>query len=199
MNNQVSIIGSGSKLYKSIKSRGKIVVINEYRTREVLLNKSLIKDDEVYIVFSLLTYLQLQNLFENTTSKVIVIGSCSALSSIANKFRYSRLKKEQLDFIINNDKENLKCILFGDFKLEEKRRGLQYVSCINDFWSDILEAIESNDKVIKAYKITGEKNFIFHLLSIFDKFLAPVSTLLIKKATNYNYGYSNPLLSKRLK
>ena len=54
MNNQVSIIGSGSKLYKSIKSRGKIVVINEYRTREVLLNKSLIKDDEVYIVFSLL-------------------------------------------------------------------------------------------------------------------------------------------------
>jgi len=164
-----------------------------------LLNKSLIKDNEIYIVFSLLTGIQLQYLFEDTMSKVIIIGSCSALSSIASRFRYSRLNKEQLNFIINNKKNNLKYILFGDFKIEKERKGLQYISYIDSFWSDILGAVKSNDKVIESYSVTGKDNAIFRVLSIFDSFFSPVSTLLIKKITNYNYGYSNPILSRKIK
>jgi hypothetical protein len=198
MSKKINIVGSGSKLYKSVKLSKEVVIANEYRTSEVLHNKNLIRDGEVYIVFSLLTHVQLQDLFKETKSIVVIIGSCSALSKIANRFRYSKLKKNQLDFVVNNKKTNLKCVLFGDFKLEKERQGLKYTSYKNTFWSDILEAVKSNNKVIEAYKITGKSTLVFHLLSTFDRFLSPVSTLLIKRLTNYNYGYSNPALSTKV-
>ncbi len=191
-----TIIGSGSRLYKKIKREQ--LIHQELRTNEGLTNAATLNDESVKIIFSLLNAEQIKKIRSKYTGTILIVGSCSGISRIANRFKYSRLKKHQLDYVLNSNDDNLKYLIFGDFDTENKRDGKYYVSDIGSFWEFCKTAAESNEKIFKFFKIVGKESKIQKINNIIEFLLAPVSSLFIKILTKRVYGYSNAsLISKK--
>ena len=183
----IVIIGKGSKLYQGYFRSEEF---REYSTSEFRENDFHAMDYEVILVFSLLTQSDLVRLRTLTNGIVIIIGSCSAISSLSERFVYSRLKRDQLAFIESADEERFKYLVFGDF-IQSKRRGLVFYSDLNSFWDQVVLALESKEKVINCFSLEGCVTRTSKLLSRIDSNFAPYSSVVIKYLTPYTYGYNN--------
>lgn len=182
------IIGSGSKLYRKLNFKKKVK--KEYRTSELDTYIKESKESDIVIVFSLLDGQEIIRISKETSAYIVIVGSCSAISPLWYRFKYSRIKRNQLKKIKNFPQKNLKYLIFGEFFIDDNRKGLRYYSSPNSFLEDCEKAVKSPTSIQKYYTITGESNKTSKLIEKIEKIAAPLSTLLIKKLTNYIYGYS---------
>lgn len=195
MKSPINIIGSGSKLFGEIKKLS-LDEFREYRTSEIFENLNVINDNETYIVFSLLDEFQMDLLFSRTKGSFIFVGSCSALYEYPSLYKYSKIKFTQLNTIKKYNDLRFKYILFGDFRYNNKLKGLTYQSNKNELWDYVSAADKHEEIVIPAYVIKGNPTKMSNVASAIESYLPFFSTIIIKYLTNWSYGYSNPQLSK---
>ncbi len=184
------VLGSGAKLYKSVEPFALERVSRTWRTADLFSNKFKVKSEEITVVFSVLEPSDLEMLFRKTTGIVLVVGSCAALSPVRHRFRYSRLKRNQLDAVLVAGDARIKYVCFGDFFLKE-RLGLSFATECSEFWDICDYAVSTPAQVILGYDVVGKRNGISRVLTCADMLFAPASTVLIKKLTRYSYGYNN--------
>ncbi len=189
MNNYV-VLGSGAKLYKNVEPFAYERVARTWRTADFFSDKFKAESEEITVVFSVLEPPDLQLLFRRTTGTVLVVGSCAALSPVRHRFRYSRLKRHQLDAVLFAGDTRIKYVCFGDFFLRE-RRGLSFATECSDFWDICDYAVSAPSQVILGYDVVGRVSGMSRALTCADMLFAPASTVLIKKLTRYSYGYNN--------
>ena len=183
----IVIIGRGSKLYQNYLSLSNA---KEYSTVDFQKTDFSAMNFELVVVFSLLTATDLDRLKEHTNGAVIIVGSCSAISSVNSRFGYSRFKRSQLKFVEASSEARIKYLIFGEFS-SSKRRGLVFRSDVGSFWRDVIGASSSDEKVIRCFEIAGNSTFVSNILSDVDRVFAPISSLIIKHVTAFTYGYSN--------
>jgi hypothetical protein len=184
------VLGSGAKLYNSVEPFALDRVARTWRTEDFFSGRFKAESEEITIVFSVLEPPDLERLFQQTTGPVLVVGSCAALSPVWHRFRYSRLKRHQLDAVLVSGDARIKYVCLGDFFLKE-RRGLSFTTECSEFWDICDYAVSAPGQVILGYDVVGMKNGMSRLLTCVDMLFAPASTALIKKFTRYSYGYNN--------
>ena len=184
------VLGSGAKLYKSVEPFAQDRVARTWRTADFFSNKFKAQSEEITIVFSVLEPPDLDRLFRQITGTVLVVGSCAALSPVRYRFRYSRLKRDQLDAVLAVGDMRIKYVCFGDFFLKH-RLGLSFATQCSEFWDICDYAVSAQGQVILGYDVVGMKNGMSRALTCADMLFAPASTVLIKKLTRYSYGYNN--------
>ena len=180
------IIGKGSKLYQSIRRSDD----HEFSTKEFLENNFEAHNNQTIIVFSLLDLNGIERIINNSNGIILIVGSCASISGFHNKFKYSKIKRNQLNVVKNNPLNRIKYLIFGEFYPKQKN-GLTFFSDINSFWDNCNKASRSHQKVFDFYKVIGEETAISKFLLSFEKLGAPFTTFPIKFLTNYTYGYNN--------
>jgi hypothetical protein len=187
------IVGSGSGLYKKIKKPNNDVI--ELRTSEVINGQFYYDESFVVIIFSFLSKEDLERIESKFSGVKIIVGSCAALSKVSEKFKYSKFKLMQLQYVLSSNRR-FKYILFGDFFPDTTKKGLQYFSKIEDFWEICNKATCDERKIYTSYSIVGCENLKSKICSVIDLYFSPISTWFIKKFLNCTYGYSNAKNSK---
>jgi hypothetical protein len=187
------IVGSGSKLYKKLKKPNIDVI--ELRTNEAINDEFYYDQSFVVVIFSLLGKEDLAKIEKKFSGIKIIVGSCAALSTISKKFKYSKFKLMQLEYVLSNGC-GFKYIIFGDFFPDPTKKGLQYLTKIEDFWEICNKAANDNRKIYPSFSIVGCENLNSKILSLIDLHFSPISTWIIKNYLNYTYGYSNAKNSK---
>ena len=181
------ILGIGSKLYKKIKMPG----MKGCSTQEFFSGYPKISEEETIVVFSLLNKQQLIQLSNMYLNNIIVVGSSAAISKLANRFNYSKLKKKQLETIKHINRNNIKYLIFGEFYPSSIRKGLYYFTSPDSFWRYCFDANSSNNAVLHCYEIKGNISKLTNFLSKIDLIFAPISSYILKTFTSYTYGYVN--------
>lgn len=193
--NKTLILGKSSKLYNSVKNNKNF---HEISTIDFFDNAFEAFEFETIIVFSLLNKDQIQKLLNKSKGNILIVGSCAGISRLKNRFKYSKIKNEQIQSVLHNNKIRLKYLIFGEFK-PSNRKGLNYISDIDRFWEYFSYALKKNDILIPCYKVIGTPSIFSKIFSCLELLGAPFTSLFIKYATNYSYGYSNPALKVDLK
>lgn len=188
-NKDILIIGKSSKLYQSIRLDG----ASEISTKEFYDKNFLAFGYKLIIVFSVISESQIRRLYKISDGKILIIGSCAAISSLHKKFKYSRIKKEQMDTVIKINNSRLKYLIFGEF-YPSKKKGFTYQSNVKNFWRYCFDSEKSEKLVLSFFNIEENKSKMSNIFSLFDKFGAPYSSFLIKLCTSHSYGYSNAKL-----
>lgn len=193
--NKTLIIGKNSKLYNSVKVNKNL---HEISTIDFLDDAFDAFEFETIIVFSLLNQDQIHRLLNKSKGDILIVGSCAGISRLKNRFKYSKIKNEQIKSVLQNNQTRLKYLIFGEFK-PSNRKGLNYISDIDRFWEYFSYALKKDDILIPCYRVIGTASIFSKILSCLEFLGAPFTSLLIKYATNYSYGYSNPALKVNLK
>lgn len=184
---KIVIVGKSSQLYQRIRPFNSHDVI-ELSTKEAQAKAPSFGHNSLFIIFSLFDTQELEDFIASISGKSITIGSVSALSRVAKRFRYSALKERQLQVILKLNNPKHKVVLFGDFKKQDFV-GSYYYSCLGDFWP----AINATLKIQAAYLVSGSLiNNLTHMSKYFtliDRNAAPLSTLVLKTLTKRTYGY----------
>lgn len=183
----VLVLGKGSKLYRN---RLRLPGVTELSTAEFRHDKFGGIDYDLVVVFSLLSPSELDRLRRKTTGVLVVVGSCAALSKLSGRFKYSRFKASQLNFVENSPDSRVKYVVFGDFE-RSRRSGLSFYSDANMFWRDITNAASSDKRVVECFEVMGEPSFASQVFTLVDRIFAPLSSILLKVCTRYTYGYNN--------
>ena len=183
---QFFIVGNGSNLLKRLSNQD----IDGCSTEEFL--SGLIKQhkNKILLIFSLVSPKQIKWILENFDNKIAIIGSASALSRLSFLFRYSKLKKKQLNSVLLNKRSNLKYLTFGEF-FPSENKGLTYYSNPEKFWENCSKSFDIDEQVINLFSIEGKEDRMSRFLSNLEILTAPLSSILIKIFTNYSYGYGN--------
>lgn len=205
MNNQITIIGSNSKLYKNLKTQ----LFNE-NVRE-LSHKNLKTVDKIVnpIIFSyskesLSDNLDMMDLIlKKTTGKIIYISTTAVYAcAVSNQYSYASNKKDIENHIILQD--NVVIIRIGlveNLFDETKICGQIKYSSITKIVNCIKNAFEQENKIINAWETkhiegsTLNNLFLkleFSLLSIFKSnffYTRPID-LFFKILGFNNYGYT---------
>ena len=198
MNNscQIHIIGKNSKLSKSFLNYS---IINGVKLGDLYSYKEIEKikynDDGVFLLFSLSDIVQ-ENIsiiesLVNKNIKILIIGSASIISPRAEKFKYSKLKKRQMEAALAKG-NNVLCGLFGSF-VDPNKNGTYYKSEFHD----ILKAVdEINDGIfgvqLYARKISNKESwFVGWLYLALEKTIGiKLAAFIYKFGTRSVYGYS---------
>ena len=101
---QFFIVGNGSNLLKRLSNQD----IDGCSTEEFLSGLIKPHKNKILLIFSLVSPKQIKWILENFDNKIAIIGSASALSRLSFLFRYSKLKKKQLNAVLLNKRSNLK-------------------------------------------------------------------------------------------
>lgn len=195
ISNKTLILGKNSKLYNSVKGNRNF---HEISTIDFLDDAFDAFEFENIIVFSLLNKDQINRLLDKSKGNILIVGSCAGISILKNRFKYSKIKNEQIKSVLSNNQTRLKYLIFGEFK-SSNRKGLNYISDIDRFWEYFSSALKKNDILIPCYKVIGASSIFSKILTYLELIGAPFTSLFIKYATNYSYGYSNPALKVNLK
>lgn len=183
----ILVLGKGSKLYRNrLRSHG----VTELSTAEFRHDKFCGTDYDLVVVFSLLSPSELDRLRRKTAGVVVVVGSCAALSKLSGRFKYSRFKASQLNFVESSPESRVKYVVFGDFE-RSRRSGLSFYSDANMFWRDITETASSHKRVVECFEVMGEPSPASEVFTLVDRIFAPLSSILLKVCTRYTYGYNN--------
>ena len=183
----ILVVGKGSRLYGN---RLRLAGATELSTAELRDDKLGDAEYDLVVVFSLLDSSELDRLRRKTTGVVVVVGSCAALSKLSSRFKYSRFKASQLNFVENSSDSRLKYVVFGDFE-KSRRSGLSFYSDANTFWRDITDAASSDKRVVECFEVMGERSLASEVFTLLDRIFAPLSSILLKVCTRYTYGYNN--------
>lgn len=205
MNNQITIIGSNSKLYQNLKTQLYNKNIKE------LSHRDLKNVDEIVnpIVFSYSKESLSDNLdmldliLKKTTGKIIYISTTAVYAcAVSNKYSYPSNKKNIENYIISRD--NVVIIRIGlveNLFNKSKICGQIKYSSIDKIVNCIRDAFQEKSKIINAWEIknfTGSfknKFFLkieFFLLELFKSnffYTRPVD-LVFKLLGFNNYGYT---------
>jgi hypothetical protein len=196
MGSMILVVGKSSKLYNS--ARGKIghVKVDEVSSVDALGLREFTKYSRI-IVFSLYSGKELSTLVERVgaSPEICVIGSISALSKIANRFSYSRLKKNQLNEVVKlrNSGYRISYIVFGDFN-DKAFAGKYATSSMNSLVNLFILTKPLLDVIICDFKIKGVSSKSSRILSVFEILFAPIASFFIKIFSSFSYGYSNASL-----
>lgn len=185
--NKIIIVGRGSKLYQQLKSFEEIDIV-ELSTIDAKIQISNFDKKCLIIIFSLFDGEDLRLFLSQIKGKSITVGSVSALSRVADRFKYAALKKRQLKTIHKLNDMRHKIILFGDFS-EREFIGDYYLSNSDEFWPAVWEALGSNNICSISAKLISNRDTFSGFLSFLDFIAAPISTLFLKKLSNRVYGY----------
>lgn len=185
--NKTLILGKNSKLYNSVKANKNF---HEISTIDFLDDAFDAFEFETIIVFSLLDEEGIKRLLEKSNGKILIIGSCAALSRFHNRFKYSQIKRKQLDIVKNLESNRIKYLVFGEF-YPLQRKGIYFFSNVDSFWQNCKYSIKVDKKILYFFSIYGNVTLMSKALSMIEKIGAPFTSFLIKILTNYTYGYSN--------
>jgi hypothetical protein len=205
MNNNITIIGCNSILYKNIKPK-----LNNFNINE-LSHKDLNSVNEIVnpIVFSFSKNSLLENLAmidiitKKAKGKIIYISTTAVLAcNITEQYFYARTKKKIENYIITKD--NIAIIRIGMVENlfdENNIAGTIKYSSISKIVFSVQEAFETKKKIINAwetkYILGSARNNLFLkteflLLKIFKShffYTRPID-LLFKLMKFNNYGYT---------
>jgi hypothetical protein len=184
----VYVVGAGARLYKKLGISDRVV--QEFRTNEIEKCIDVSSEDDLVIVFSLLDPYRLRNISKRAASNFVIVGSASALSPVAGRFKYSKFKREQLSTLKELSNPRIKYAIFGEFFVERPRKGRYYYSDPESFLADCWETACSKSVASDCFVIKGENTAATLLFGWIDRMAAPFSSLLLKKMTNFVYGYN---------
>lgn len=184
---KIVIVGKGSKLYQRLKHNIEIDII-ELSTAEARMQINYFDNTCLIIIFSLFDTKELKEFLDHLKCKSITVGSISALSRLAARFKYSALKKRQLDVILELNDTNHKIVLFGDFSKKEFI-GKYYHSDLQEFWPALNHAILSDMICSVSAVHILDQDPLSKFLSCVEILASPISSLLLKKLTKRVYGY----------
>lgn len=189
------VIGKSSALYQSLR-------LHEQAPSEMLeLSTSEFMEyepqaDDFFLVFSLLSKAELKRKFSGAEyARVIIVGSVSAISAVAPRFKYSRLKLSQLQYCKEHRKSTY--IAFGVFDLTKPLRGLNAVSNSGDFWQSVMEVMTESHTYVECYSLIDTSDRWSISLSHVERVFSPVSSLALKFCGGRVYGYNDARLYKR--
>ena len=188
------VLGSGSKLHKSVESFACGRLSRVFRTADLFAGRFRAGVGEVTLVYSMLDRSSLAILFREVLGPVVVVGSCAALSPVWGRFAYSRRKRSQLETVLSESDARIKYIVFGDF-FPNNRLGLSFFTDRSEFWHICDYAVRTPEQVLLAYQVAGSEDLGSRLLTRADMLFAPAATVFIKKFTKYSYGYNNAAIA----
>ena len=188
-NKKYIIVGAGSKLFKRIEQYYPHK-LTSYSTKEAVELADSFETDAIAIVFSIFDGEQQASFMNNLKCKSITVGSISALSKIASRFKYSNLKKQQQDAILKINSRRHKIVLFGDF-MDHNKTGMYFTSKQEYFWQYVEQTIDFEDIVNVCVVQINTKDILSAIYSKIDLYLAPYSSYFLKKLSRRVYGYTD--------
>lgn len=147
------------------------------------------------IVFSIsMSTTENKQLLNSCVSKfnvpLLIIGSTASLSASSEYFKYSRVKRDQMNY-----STRYPGLLYGVFGIfgQSSRKGLHYTSNSDSLILAINDLLNSKSGIRDYYSVEGtpEPSYIKNLYNLASQLLGPVITAaLFKVFSNYHYGYS---------
>ena len=195
--NKINIIGKNSKLsvlFLNYCQENNINIERKYSYKDI--GNLEFKKNEIFILFSLSNKTEenkkiLEILSDNKQTKFLVIGSTSSVSTRADYFRYSKLKKDQMLYVNNNSK-NILCGLFGSF-YSIGRKGKYYQSEVKNIYDAVMDLGDGflGSKIYAELIVNKEKYIIEKSYKVLEKiFRAKLTAFIYKIFTKSIYGYS---------
>ena len=163
---KIIIVGKGSRLFQKLKHIAEFE-FSELSTQEALAQHENFDENCLLIIFSLFDYDEMKGFLTKTKSRTITVGSVSALSVVGKRFKYSALKKRQLNAIMEMNDERHKVILFGDFS--KSFIGDYYLSDQKDFWQNVKNVSVSRQICVLCASLITNGDFASKYLSYLER------------------------------